>query len=394
MRARGWPSILAIAVLSGVAIACGIYVLMATSQLAEAVVAAIFCVALGQMVIITTMATKNTAFRDDLRELIRDRRANEARHGEALAKANFFETEIAELKRHAAHAEKDFNAAIIATRDDLHDLTRRYEAALANGPAQAVAEAAPEPAGEAAPGREHLSFSLEPLIDLANNATAHYRARFSMMLAAGGEIEYAKLTLNADRGGLRPSLDIHVINQAIPLLRRLRAKHPAMKLLVPIGAATLMSEVTLAEIARCLGASSDVAGGVVFELSHDVLGKLGEAGIAGLATVARMGVTMALTDVSLTGLDLASLRHLGVKFIGLNARSIESGFGVAPTWMEFAAVVRNLQFQIILTDVTNSVQAASAAQVARFVAGPFFAPPRRVKSNVGVSAASDFSAAA
>jgi hypothetical protein len=101
-----------------------------------------------------------------------------------------------------------------------------------------------------------------------------------------------------------------------------------------------------------------------------------------------------LTEASIAGLDLASLRHLGVRFIGIEARSIESGFGVAQTWLDFVQVARGLQFQILLTDVANSAQAASASQIARLVAGQFFAPPRRVKINAGVTAANDLSVAA
>ena len=68
-----------------------------------------------------------------------------------------------------------------------------------------------------------------------------------------------------------------------------------------------------------------------------------------------------------------------MKFIGINASSIDAGLGVASTWHEFVQIARGLQFQIMLTDVANSKQAAASAQIARLVAGPFFAPPRRVK---------------
>jgi len=57
-------------------------------------------------------------------------------------------------------------------------------------------------------------------------------------------------------------------------------------------------------------------------------------------------------------------------------------------------VARSLQFQILLTNVEDSAQAASASQIARLVAGHFFAPPRRVKINAGLNAANDLSAAA
>ena len=247
---------------------------------------------------------------------------------------------------------------------------------------------------QGAPAREHFNFLLEPVIDLTTNRTAHYRVRFSITAANGIEIDYSKLTMNADRGELRPTLDLHVINQAIPLLRRLRAKHPAMRMFIPMGAATLVSEHTIAMVTQMLSEADNVAQGVVFELTHDSLAGLNEAGISGLAAIARMGATLALTNASMAGLDLPALRHLGVKFIGVEARSIESGIGTTQAWLDFAQVARGMQFQILLTNVENSAQAATASQIARLVAGHFFAPPRRVKINAGMNAANDLSAAA
>ena len=392
MQARGWPSILVLAVFSCFAIACGIFVLVAKSQQAQAVVAAIFLLGIGQLFIIGLGWARGLTLQDAIRGLARERRATDEKYNKAFVATKLFENEIADLKRRMGHSEKEIQDEMITMRTRFDELTQRYEADAANARAQnsSVVMAAPQGSMK----REHFNFLLEPVIDLTTNATAHYRVRFSITAANGIEIDYAKLTLNADRGSLRPTLDSHVVNQAIPLLRRLRAKHPAMRMFIPMGAATLVSENALALITQMLADAGDVAKGVVFELTHDTLAGLTEAGISGLAAIARMGATLALTEASISGLDLASLRHLGVKFIGIAARSIESGVGLSPAWLDFVQAARGMQFQILLTDVDNSAQAASASQIARLVAGHFFAPPRRVKFNAGVTAANDLSAAA
>jgi EAL domain-containing protein (putative c-di-GMP-specific phosphodiesterase class I) len=392
MQVRGWPSILVLAVFSCFAIACGIFVLVAKSQQAQAVVAAIFLLAMGQLFIIGLGWARGAAIQDAIRNLARERRVVDEKYNKAFVAAKLFEDEIADLKRRMGHSEKEIQDEMVAMRAQFQDLVQRYEADAANARAQSSSEALNASQGLAT--REHFNFLLEPVIDLTTNTTAHYRVRFSITAANGIEIDYAKLTFNADRGSLRPTLDTHVVHQAVPLLRRLRAKHPAMRMFIPMGAATLVSENALALITQMLSDAGDVAKGVVFELTHNTLAGLTEAGISGLASIARMGATLALTEASIAGLDLASLRHLGVKFIGIAARSIESGTGLAPAWLDFVQVARSLQFQILLTDVDNSAQAASASQIARLVAGHFFAPPRRVKFNAGVSAANDLSAAA
>lgn len=396
MQSRGWPIVFLVAVLAGLAIACGVFVLVAESYQAEAASLAFLALALSQLLLLSVGWMKGRKLQSAVRSMALEKRAADAKFRQTFVHADLFEREISDLRRRAELAEKNQQDSAAANRAELHELNRRYEAAAAN----MRAHGEPQPSAffdgpQPVPPRDQLGFLLEPIIDLSTNTTAHYRARFSMAVADGGEIDFNKLVSNADRSGLRPSLDLLVISQAIPLLRRLRVKHPAMKMLLPIGAATLMSAASLAAIAGSLGDAGDVADGVVFEITHDALGKLSEAGITGLATIARMGATMAVTDASVAGLDLASLRQLGVLFIGIDAKSVESGFGVDASWLAFLQVARGLQFQIMLTDVASSAQAASTAQIARYAAGSFFAPPRRVKLGAGVAvAAADLSAAA
>ena len=368
--------------------------MVAQTQQAQAVVAAIFLLAIGQLFAIGLGWARGLTLQDAIRSLARERRAADEKYNKSFVTAKLFENEIAELKRRMGLSEKEIQDEMAAMRVQFQELADRYAADSANARLQQQHAADFPITLQGAPAREHFNFLLEPVIDLTTNRTAHYRVRFSITAANGIEIDYSKLTMNADRGELRPTLDLHVINQAIPLLRRLRAKHPAMRMFIPMGAATLVSEHTISMVTQMLSEADNVAQGVVFELTHDSLAGLNEAGISGLAAIARMGATLALTNASMTGLDLPALRHLGVKFIGVEARSIETGFGTTQAWLDFAQVARGMQFQILLTNVENSAQAATASQLARLVAGHFFAPPRRVKINAGMNAANDLSAAA
>ena len=228
--------------------------------------------------------------------------------------------------------------------------------------------------------RDHLTFLLEPVIDLATNETEHYRARYNMATTTGSEIAFERLVANADKSGLAPE-PRHACDQPGPAAARANCASSILTCDCSCRSAlpTLTSEATLRKILDIVDEVGEPASGLVFELEHDNLGRLNENGVTGLAMLARRGIAMALVNVTSPGLDLASLRHLGVKYIGIDADSVESGYGVSPTWQEFVQVARGLQFQVMLLDVATSQQAASASQVARFAAGPFFAPPRRVK---------------
>ena len=376
---------------------------MAKTQQAQAVVAAIFLLAIGQLFVIGLGWARGLTLQDAIRSLARERRAADEKYNKSFVTAKLFENEIADLKRRMGLSEKEIQDEMAAMRIQFDELAERYAADAANArlqqQMQQQIQQQQSPAEfpitlQGAPVREHFNFLLEPIIDLTTNRTAHYRVRFSITAANGIEIDYSKLTLNADRGELRPTLDVHVINQAIPLLRRLRAKHPAMRMFIPMGAATLVSEHTIAMVTQMLSEADNVAQGVVFELTHESLAGLSEAGISGLAAIARMGATLALTEASIAGLDLPALRHLGVKFIGVEARSIEPGFSTTQSWLDFVQVARGMNFQLLMTNVENSAQAATASQIARLVAGHYFAPPRRVKINAGMNAANDLSVAA
>jgi EAL domain-containing protein (putative c-di-GMP-specific phosphodiesterase class I) len=269
-------------VFSCFAIACGIFVLVAQTQQAQAVVAAIFLLSIGQLFVIGLGWARGLTLQDAIRSLARERRAADEKYNKSFVTTKLFENEIADLKRRMGLSEKEIQDEMAAMRAQFQELAERYVADSTNARLQqqsAQQQGAVEfpMTLQGPPAREHFNFLLEPIIDLTTNRTAHYRVRFSITAANGIEIDYSKLTLNADRGELRPTLDVHVINQAIPLLRRLRAKHPAMRMFIPMGAATLVSEHTIAMVTQMLSEADNVAQGVVFELTHESLAGLNEA---------------------------------------------------------------------------------------------------------------------
>jgi EAL domain-containing protein (putative c-di-GMP-specific phosphodiesterase class I) len=250
-----------------------------------------------------------------------------------------------------------------------------------------AAQPAPQPATpELDESRERLELSLEPVIELSNDQTAHYRAQLSLVEGPGREVPHAVLIAKAETGGFRPAIDFVMLKQTLPVLRRLRAKNPRLRIFVPLGLASLNGAADLDRLVILMEEAADVAVSIVLEIEHRNLGSLGAAGIDGLARLGRLGVTMALTGVSTSGLDLAALRQLGVRFLDIEATSLETGSGLSPAWLQFAQFARAMQFQIVAGGVTTAAQAAAVGQLARFARGSFFAPPRRVKSDAGLEA--------
>ncbi|MGH6908028.1 MAG: hypothetical protein ACREDX_09260, partial [Aestuariivirga sp.] len=59
----------------------------------------------------------------------------------------------------------------------------------------------------------------------------------------------------------------------------------------------------------------------------------------------------------------------------------------APVWSEFAQFARAMRFQMIGGGIVSPDQAEAASRIARFGYGPYFAPPRRVRADAGLAAA-------
>jgi EAL domain-containing protein (putative c-di-GMP-specific phosphodiesterase class I) len=391
MQRQGRLAILGVVIFSLFAAGCAVFIVTSGTWPAHVVAAAVLLLAAGQ---VAASLVHWSRHRDIDEYLAENGHALESYAQESSAISARLDRVEQLLARPVANPAADLLKEMKTLRDSFQAMAKD----MAKPPETPVAEPveAPKPqAGEPpVPANEHLEFLLEPVIELATGTTAHYRARVNMVGDRGTAVLHADLMRKAGEGGMRAALDVHLLKLALPVLRRLRNKHPAMRMLVPLGAATLRAEQELARVIQLLEGESGAAGGIVFEIAHGDLAGLEAAGIAGLARLGRLGATMALSGVTLAGLDLASLRQLGVRFLDIDAADFDSGFGIASSWTEFAQFARAMQFQIIGGAVATSVQATAATRIARFGYGPYFAPPRRVRADAGQPAAASRTRAA
>ena len=129
MQVRGWPIILVLAVFSCFAIACGIFVLVAKTQQAQAVVAAIFLLSVGQFFVIGLGWARGLTLQDAIRSLARERRAAEEKYNKSFVATKLFENEIADLKRRMGLSEKEIQDQIRATLAKLSGGQKKFSGA-------------------------------------------------------------------------------------------------------------------------------------------------------------------------------------------------------------------------------------------------------------------------
>jgi EAL domain-containing protein (putative c-di-GMP-specific phosphodiesterase class I) len=234
---------------------------------------------------------------------------------------------------------------------------------------------------------DNLTLALEPVVDLFTSKTAHYRLILGMIKAGGEDVPQELFLHHADHSGQRAALDCFVVAETIGILRKLRQRDPHLCIFMPIGATTLANREAMASLLQASANAADVANGLIFELHHSVLASLPEASLEGLATLARAGLTLSLSQASIAGIDLASLDRLNVRFVGLNAASIGIDNRISSGLNGFIQAARALRINIIITQVADPRHALSLQKTARYASGPAFAAPRRLRRNINSEAA-------
>ncbi len=285
----------------------------------------------------------------------------------------------------------DLGALRRDVRDVMQAVREREEAPARRRAAEAqVPPAAEEPKSAADPkiaAKEQLTLLLEPVVELATGTTSHYRSQLGLADGRGKMVGHDELVQKADQGGMRPALDVRMVRMVAPVLRRLRLRNPGLRIFVPMSRSTLGTQEEASRLLALLQRDGDVAEGMVFEFAQQELGQLDPTGIENLARLARSGATLALREVYLGGLDLAALRQLGVRFLSFPPHAVDAGSGPNPAWNDFAKQARHLQIQVLVGDVRTPQQATAISRYARYAHGPFFAPPRKVRPDAGVTPA-------
>jgi EAL domain-containing protein (putative c-di-GMP-specific phosphodiesterase class I) len=287
----------------------------------------------------------------------------------------------------AVYAEPEYEEEVelrASFAEDEHEVQQHVQPEPEPSP---IILAAPQPVPRPTvrvPKPDELITSLEPVIDLFTNKTAHYRLHLSMQKPDGTEVPTDTLLHHADRAGLRNHFDVHAAREALGLLRHLRERDGQINIFMPLGASTLATQDTVEKLLALRVEFPDVGSGLIFELPHATLAGLSERGLEGLATLARSGVFMALTNVAMAGVDVASLAKLNVRYLSLNTTTALGATGPTPQVISFAQTARANRILLIVTNITNANLAKQVSKIGRFVAGPAFAPPRRVKQGVAL----------
>jgi EAL domain-containing protein (putative c-di-GMP-specific phosphodiesterase class I) len=125
-----------------------------------------------------------------------------------------------------------------------------------------------------------------------------------------------------------------------------------------------------------------------------VLAGLPDQALEGLATLARNGILLALSNVSVSGLDLNALATLNVRYVCLDMGALGELGKPSPASIAFAQAARIARVNVIVTGVSMPQAIAGLPQISRLASGPCFASPRRVKRELAQQVSYNYTAAA
>jgi EAL domain-containing protein (putative c-di-GMP-specific phosphodiesterase class I) len=412
MQARKLVIVGAACLCIATAIGSGFYVIGGGDRTVLAVVIGVFALAFGQAINLAAAATQSSETNVKLSNLKSTIKAQEKTESEKRRQSEFILSQLTELRSEVSN-----NASLVASGfSDLKlsygSLAEELQTMVSNRlvpppmpelPDFLHEEFTPDPVASFEPEQQQaaqrpftddLLVSLEPIVDLNTGRTVHYRIHLGMQSVTGQELSHDALLQQADRLGLREQLDIFIGREAALLLRRLRQRDGNLMLFVPIGAATLANSQVLAQIMADRQNLGELASGLTFEIPHVMLAGLSNQALEGLATLARDGTVLALSNASISGLDLKALATLNVRYLSLDAGSLGENSFVSPEVTTFAQAMRISGLHLIITAVMLPQSIANISKLTRLAAGPCFAAPRRVKREIAHEAEQSFSAAA
>lgn len=405
MQKQDLSYVIAVALGIALAVGSGSYMLAGGAAPLLAIVVAVLALGMSQAILLLWTSRRSLVNNNEHSEMLSELSSTQRSIKDSKGQFEFLRSRIDETRQdvkqdreivsHGFSELKESYASLLNSMQRTSDYAKIQMHVSAQAElAQTEAIPTQSPLEPASPFGDQLAVSLEPIIDLSTGRTAHYRMHLALIDSQGGELASDTFLHHAERIGVRPALDIYVAREADVLLRRLRQRDPQLSIFMPIGASTLASSETVAQIIADRKSAADVAAGLVFEFPHAMLAGLTERALEGLASLARHGARFALSNVSISGLDLVAMNTLNVRFVSLDASAIDPIHGPSLAMASFTQTARASRVQMIVSAVADHQIISKLPQITRLVSGPCFAAPRRIKRDVIENQAADFYAAA
>ncbi len=383
MHRRQVLTTILLVVICVIAVAAAVSAVVLQGDVGAAVIAAVALLALAQLI---AYLSRSGARREAFESLSDLMAASDALTRDLAIVRNRIDRLEARFAKDAEKTSSQVNRQIAALNDTLADMRgddRPQRSSDQTGTSRRPAMASAEPSllGEAASGMHQLF--LEPIVRLASNSTAYYRAT----------LDFEPDVMRPGKSGPAMAGGLELFERVAPVLRRFQDRGRAIGVFCPLTAAALADDGFIARLVRFVEANSDIAGALVIDISQDQLALLDERGQKGLAHLAQLGATFVLSQCRLNVPDLDALKQLGFSFVDADVDLLIDAKRHAPCpAADVIAEARRLDLSIIAANVAKLSEVAWIEDSFPLARGPHFSPPRPVRHDI--TSHESFSAAA
>jgi cyclic-di-GMP phosphodiesterase TipF (flagellum assembly factor) len=261
---------------------------------------------------------------------------------------------------------------------------------------------APAPAAEPSPEliqkvraaleRGAVDLNLQPVVTLPQRRVTHYELTATLRDEDEVAIETDEYRPAARAGRLLSAVDALVLDRALRIARRLKARDRDIALFVGMATETIAGSAFVSDIARRLDAAADLSAHII--LSFDEGMPRGFAGIEGemLGSLAEKGFRFAVSHGERLAFDAPALHGVGVRYVRLPAAQLVDPAQAASAEIhpaDLPGLLRRHGITLVAENVNSEAVVADLLDAdVRAASGALFGGPRPVRPEVFAAPAS------
>jgi cyclic-di-GMP phosphodiesterase, flagellum assembly factor TipF len=236
---------------------------------------------------------------------------------------------------------------------------------------------------------ERFDLYLEPIVQIEDGATRHYRGSLSLRMSDGTRVGMETIQHQATKAGLMPMLDYLTVTRVFPVLRKLMQRQRGVGIFCTVSAAALADHDFINKLLALISQNAELAKGLVLEIKQPTLTGLSSEGQASIARLAEQGVTFCLGDVDGHGPGVLPLADLGFHYVAVDIMTLANASSkqAEETLGNFTRDATVHGLEVIAANVSTRTELAAVTSRASLGYGGLFSPPRLVRHEISANAA-------
>ncbi len=372
-----------LATLSLVAVGISVYAMFSGGRLDVALVAAVILLAMAQLLALFARTNTRRGAVTDIRDLMR---ANESlSQDQTLLRRRLDRMETALVNGKTAAA-RQLDSQVRALEQSVSALAEDQHQHHLASETRTVQSLQTADKGNSQPTPSELDLYLEPIVQLQEKRTTHYRATLAVRQGDAEPVPVARIMREAERAGFLGELDLAIFELAAPVIRRLQRKGRQTAVICPVSAPSFSDHRFIQSLIAFLDRNSDIATSLIVELTQGALSKLAEQGQEGLARLAQLGTTFSLSNIRPDVPDLRTLHELGFRYLSMDVRLLISVMNDGN--QSGVSLIRHAQdcgLALLAADVVKESELSWIDQSVPLAFGNYFSPPRLVRHDITVA---------